>query len=565
MSTIRFEAENMALNGYRVKSKGIASGGKLISLVGGGAAETGTASFEFAGTEGLYEVVLGYFDESDGFARLSVSHKGLEIANWQLDQQLNIAWTEAQTSRTIATELWVNPGDAFTITGWEDGGEPARVDYIDFIPVDNGNDTLNGGSANDNSVDYSQAVNGIIANLNEGKVLKPIFGTIDQPKIMAIGDSITAGEHEVDPTPGAYRIKLWNNFVDDGLNVNFVGSQYNGPPNLDDKEHEGHPGWTINEIDELVNNGGLRAPYQPDVILLMIGTNDILRGDQTSTLETELSQLIDRISGERPNAHLLVSSVAPLERNDRADIVNQYNDLIPQLVEEKAAQGKQITYVNAGGSLSLNDLVSDGIHPSAAGYDKLGDTWYDALVDRDTLSGIVNIKGTDFNDRLTGDGNNNKLTGGGGADTLTGGGGADTLIGGGGADLLTGGGGADTLTGGGGADTLTGGGGADSFTYNNPNQGPDEITDFSGNDSFVIDASGFGLVAGVELSQTASATGVFVSSENPISLGNSANFLYETDTGELRFDQDGTGLGTALTIATLSNLPSLSSEQFTIV
>ncbi len=532
---IKIEAEKMTLNGYRLESKQIASGGQLISLALGGSAETGTASFEFPGTEDYYQVVVGYFDEADGASQLSVSYSGSEIANWQLDQQLgsNLAKERTKTSRTIATDLLVKPGDLFEIRGSEDRGEPARVDYIEFIPVDKGHEPLNSGSGND-GVDYSQAVNGIFANLNEGKVLKPLFGTIDQPKILSIGDSITAGKHKVDPTPGAYRIKLWNNFVADGLNVNFVGSQYNGPTNLKDKEHEGHPGWTINQITALVDNG-LLAKYQPDVVLLMIGTNDILRGDKTSTLKTELSQLIDQITGEQPNAHLLVSSIAPLDSSikgkGRADIVKAYNDIIPQLVDQKAGQGQQITYVNAGGSLSLNDLVSDGVHPSAAGYNKLGKKWYDALVERETLIGIENIKGTAFNDRLTGDGNNNKLEGGDGSDTLT------------------------------------GGGGADSFIYENPNQGFDVITDFRGNDRFVISASGFGggLVAGVALMETASATGTFVSGENPTTLGNSANFLYETDTGELRFDRDGIGSAIALTIATLSNLPFLSREQFTIV
>ena len=555
MSNIIIEAEKMTLDGYRLESNPIASGGELISLSGGEATEIGTASFEFAGTEGYYEVVLGYFDEKDGASRLAITHPS-GTTNLQLDQQLgnNVADEQTKTSKTIATELWVNSGDLFTISGIEDRGEYARLDYIEFIHIDSsnlehtfidqtGNDTFNDGSGNDSvdysqdSVDYSQAVKGIIANLNEGKVLKPIFGTMEQPKLMAIGDSITAGEHQVEPIPGAYRINLWDNFVADGLNVDFVGSQSNGPTNMD-PNHEGHPGWTIDEISALVDtlvDNGLLATYRPDVVKLMIGTNDILHGDPTSTLETELSQLIDRITGELPNAHLLVSSIAPLEPakrgNGRANIVEEYNELIPVLVEEKADQGQKITYVNGGGSLSLNDLVSDGIHPNAPGYDKLGDAFYNALVERDSLSGIANIKGTAFRDRLTGDINNNMLTGSVGADTMA------------------------------------GGGGADSFIYNNPTEGFDSIADFDMYDSFVISASGFGggLVEGVNLSTTASATGVFVSSPTPISLGSSANFLYENDTGTLRFDPDGDGGITASTIAILSNLHNLSGEQFTIV
>jgi Ca2+-binding RTX toxin-like protein len=54
----------------------------------------------------------------------------------------------------------------------------------------------------------------------------------------------------------------------------------------------------------------------------------------------------------------------------------------------------------------------------------------------DTLSSIENVRGSAFNDFLTGDGNANVLIGNGGNDTVVGGAGADTLDGGTGADTL---------------------------------------------------------------------------------------------------------------------------------
>ena len=66
------------------------------------------------------------------------------------------------------------------------------------------------------------------------------------------------------------------------------------------------------------------------------------------------------------------------------------------------------------------------------------------------------LQGSNFADRLIGDGNANRLLGEVGNDILAGGGGADTLTGGLGNDSLDGGDGADTLTGGFGADVLIG-------------------------------------------------------------------------------------------------------------
>ena len=79
----------------------------------------------------------------------------------------------------------------------------------------------------------------------------------------------------------------------------------------------------------------------------------------------------------------------------------------------------------------------------------------------DTLAGIENLIGSNFNDTLTGDGASNRINGGLGHDVLNGGGGDDLLIGG--------------L----GNNTLTGGSGADTFQWQAGNSGHDVITDFA--------------------------------------------------------------------------------------
>ena len=63
----------------------------------------------------------------------------------------------------------------------------------------------------------------------------------------------------------------------------------------------------------------------------------------------------------------------------------------------------------------------------------------------DTLTGIENLAGSNFDDTLSGDGADNSLSGEAGNDSLYGGAGDDWLIGGEGADLLDGGSGLDTV------------------------------------------------------------------------------------------------------------------------
>ena len=83
----------------------------------------------------------------------------------------------------------------------------------------------------------------------------------------------------------------------------------------------------------------------------------------------------------------------------------------------------------------------------------------------DSLTGIENLEGSAFADRLDGDGGANRISGGAGADTLRGAGGDDLLIGGAGPDSLTGNAGDDTLAGGAGADVVNGGFGTDFASF----------------------------------------------------------------------------------------------------
>ncbi|MEW9533764.1 SGNH hydrolase, partial [Microbispora sp. NPDC049125] len=64
-------------------------------------------------------------------------------------------------------------------------------------------------------------------------------------RVMPLGDSITEGTQ----VPGGYRIGLWQRLAAGRYTIDFVGSQYNGPGNLGDHDHEGHPGWRIDQID----------------------------------------------------------------------------------------------------------------------------------------------------------------------------------------------------------------------------------------------------------------------------------------------------------------------------
>lgn len=189
---------------------------------------------------------------------------------------------------------------------------------------------------------------------------------------MPLGDSITDGYN----VPGGYRIELEDLLVEDRRSVDFVGSRSNGPASLADREHEGHSGWRIDEI--AANVDGWLGAHQPEVVLLKIGTNDILQNYDLAGAPRRLSELIDRITTAVPSATILVSTLAPLGDAQQDERVRSFNAAIPAIVNGKVAGGKDVELVDMYPALTTGDLA-DGVHPSSAGYDKMATVWRSAL------------------------------------------------------------------------------------------------------------------------------------------------------------------------------------------
>jgi lysophospholipase L1-like esterase len=207
-------------------------------------------------------------------------------------------------------------------------------------------------------------------------------------KIMPLGDSITHGlaaNHYCCGVPGAYRINLDPTLRNAGYAFDFVGSQSNGPQQ--DKHHEGRPGYRIDEIHNGkpgVNTGVNQwlPARTPDVVLLLIGTNDILQNRDVPNAPARLSALVDRIFALRPAAKVYLASIPPLvgpKAHLNSKVVT-YNDGVEAVVAAKLAAGKQIQFVDVYSAFGAGDLGSDGVHPTRAGHDKIAAVWGDALL-----------------------------------------------------------------------------------------------------------------------------------------------------------------------------------------
>lgn len=192
-------------------------------------------------------------------------------------------------------------------------------------------------------------------------------------KIMPLGDSITDGYN----FPGGYRINLWKQLSDRGYKVNFVGSLSNGPDSLPNQNHEGHSGWRIDQINMYVNVWLKRT--KPDVILLTIGTNDIVQNYQVETAPDRLNNLIDDIFKELPEVEILVASIPPIEVAIVDKKVKSYNRAIASLVEGRQKEGDKLRFVDINSALNFDDLA-DTVHPNGQGHSKMAKVWEEALI-----------------------------------------------------------------------------------------------------------------------------------------------------------------------------------------
>ncbi|MBV1855938.1 GDSL-type esterase/lipase family protein [Catellatospora tritici] len=188
-------------------------------------------------------------------------------------------------------------------------------------------------------------------------------------RIMPLGDSITWGVGS--PSTSSYRAALWQRLVNQaGYAVDFVGSQQSG--SLPDTDNEGHSGWRIDQI--AASATGWLNTYQPDVVLLHIGTNDMNQNYDVANAPARLGSLIDQILAARPTATVLIAKIVPaLDATIQARI-NTFNAAVPGIVAARGARAKLVD-LSVLGSADL----ADTLHPNDAGYARMAVRWYSGL------------------------------------------------------------------------------------------------------------------------------------------------------------------------------------------
>jgi lysophospholipase L1-like esterase len=195
-------------------------------------------------------------------------------------------------------------------------------------------------------------------------------------RILPIGDSLTEGG-----ATGGYRYPLQDLLEAEGYKFRFLGSRSGPPDGAHDPHHDGHPGA---EIAAFSRDDGAGRPrvrwkdYQPDIVLLMVGTDDPAKAVDPAGAPKGLAVLLDTILNDCPSTHVIVAQLPPLADAAAEQRVRRLNAAIPLLVKVRANVGALISSVDLRSALGLGDL-EDGIHPNAEGYKKIAAAWRKAI------------------------------------------------------------------------------------------------------------------------------------------------------------------------------------------
>jgi lysophospholipase L1-like esterase len=238
---------------------------------------------------------------------------------------------------------------------------------------------------------------------------EPALIAKSQPlRIMAFGDSITAGvgARGFRIQDGGYRGPLSRLLAQSGYHVTFVGARSDYSDSIVDRAHEGWPGYVVRSYPSDPGPGQLFGALahkamqddDPDVVLLMAGTNDLLRRehhDAGYTL-TNILQSMDLLIGEivrtKPNVFVIVAPVVESPKLDicalrtfaGSDGCVPLNNSLKDIVDAYARHGYRVSLAPAMMTAVPRDAAHfpDGIHPSGiGGYTAVANVWLHAIED----------------------------------------------------------------------------------------------------------------------------------------------------------------------------------------
>ncbi|EEY19128.1 FG-GAP repeat domain-containing protein [Verticillium alfalfae VaMs.102] len=194
-------------------------------------------------------------------------------------------------------------------------------------------------------------------------------------RIMPLGDSITKGSGSSDNNGYRNRLrqKLTTQGTDTEISVDMIGSMWHGT--MADNDHEGHSGEYLRQIRTYLQRS---IQARPNVVLVHAGTNNMDKEVDLGEAPALIEGIIDDLLQGSPNTVVLVAPV--IWANDARMNANtdRFNKQLTTLIASKQKAGEHVLAVPI--TIGAGDL-SDRKHPNNAGYGKMADAWFNAILE----------------------------------------------------------------------------------------------------------------------------------------------------------------------------------------
>ena len=191
-------------------------------------------------------------------------------------------------------------------------------------------------------------------NINKPLVLPK--KTSDKPKIIAFGDSLTAGFGLAETE--SYPYLLQQKLTADGFDFEVVNAGVSGDTSLGGLERAD---WVL-------------GTDNAKVVILELGANDLLRGIPVAKMKDNLDKIIRKAKAKNVKV-LLCGMLAPPTMGTQYQ--REYTMAFPDLASEHKVEF--IPFLLDGVALNKGLNQADGIHPNAAGEKIMTDNVYKVL------------------------------------------------------------------------------------------------------------------------------------------------------------------------------------------
>lgn len=233
-------------------------------------------------------------------------------------------------------------------------------------------------------------------SIARGELVLATFSAANPLKVMAVGDSIT----DDCVVNGAWRLYLQPLLETHAYPFTFVGRQSSSiAGNFTKVLHEGYCGAVIASPGVFAAHGYATADAYlqrivadaltnstPDLVLVLIGANDIGRGrDPWATATNDIPNLLDLVFSNAPNAQILLakistirgaSNIGGLNYGTYANNVSIYNAALQRVVNQRRAAGQNVFLADMFSVVDSGTMInSDHLHPNAAGLQAIAGEW----------------------------------------------------------------------------------------------------------------------------------------------------------------------------------------------